>query len=347
MGKHDIEENKKSKSVNKKSKTRRINNFGIFVLAIILCAAIVAGYFAPQISNTINKLGGGKQGILAMMLGHTEETLKNLDKVNIVLIGESGVDEWKLADTIMICSYDPKTQKAAIMSVPRDTFVGTNKNRARGEDKINSRYLSGTRTDILLSDLEKITGLELDYYIRINTDALIKLVDLIGGVEFDVPMDMKYDDYTQNLHINLKKGRQHINGAKAEQLLRFRHSNNGTTYSTDYGQEDFGRMRTQREFIMATLSQTLQTKNLDKLDELINIGYKNLVTNVDIDKMIDYLPYIVNFNVENLKMDYLPGESEQCNGVWIYTHDKQKTKEMIQDLFLDDETVEDGETQDN
>lgn len=336
MGKHSKEE-EQAKIINPKVKTRKISGFAIFVITIVLCAAIVAGYFAPKIKNKIDLLGGGKQGVLAMMLGHDEETLKNLDKVNIILIGESGVDEYKQSDTLMICSYDPKTQKAAILSIPRDTYVGNNKNMASSIYKINARYKSGEDIETLKSDLQKITGLELNYYIRINTDALTKLVDLVGGVEFDVPIDMKYDDAGQNLHINLKKGLQMIDGNKAEQLLRFRHNNNGTTYPYEYGMEDLGRMRTQRAFIAATLKQTLQTKNIDKLNELVNMGYDNLITNIDIDSIIDYIPYAVNFNVENLKTEVLPGESELCNGVWIYTYNKQKTKEVIQELFMDEE----------
>ena len=79
----------------------------------------------------------------------------------------------------------------------------------------------------------------------IDNQALIELVDVIGGVEFEVPIDMNYDDPTQDLHIHLNKGMQTIDGEKAEQLLRFRHSNyvNGvmTTYPSEYGNDDFGR----------------------------------------------------------------------------------------------------------
>ena len=59
----------------------------------------------------------------------------------------------------------------------------------------------------------------------VKTEALIEMVDVIGGVWFDVPIDMVYDDPTQDLHINLKAGYQKLDGDKAEQLLRFRHSN--------------------------------------------------------------------------------------------------------------------------
>lgn len=346
MSKHSNEEivrNKRSKT-NRKSRTRHINKFGIFVLVIILFAAIVAGYFAPKISNTIDKLGGGKQGILAALLGHDEQTLKNLDRINIVIIGESGVDETKQSDTLMIASYDPKLQKASLMSIPRDTYVGPSISNASAIYKINSRYVSGEKMDTLFSDLKNITGLDLNYYVRIDTKALIKLVDLIGGVDFEVPIDMDYDDPGQKLHIHLKKGMQKINGAKAEQLLRFRHCNNGATYPWEYGTEDMGRTRTQREFITATLSQTLKPENLSKINELVNIGYDCLKTNIDINQIIDYVPYAVNFNTANLRTEVLPGKPIKApNGLWIYEYYKKDTKKMVQEMFLDGE-VQDTDT---
>lgn len=336
---------KKQTNQERKTKKRGISGFIIFVLTIILCDAIVSGYFAPIIKNKIDKLGGGASGIVAFLIGHDEEKLKSLKPINILLIGESGVDAYKLADTIMICSYQPnadnlKESKASILSIPRDTYVGSYQNYVSASYKINTRYHSGEKMDTLINDIKTITGIEIDYYIRINTDALIKLVDLIGGVQFDVPMDMKYDDPTQNLHINLQKGPQLITGKKAEQLLRFRHSNNGQTYSYEYGQEDFGRMRTQREFIQATLQQTLKPENIDKINNLVEIGYDNIVTNIDLDKILDYVPYILDFQTENLKMDVLPGESKAIDGVWIFAHDKNKTKKLVQEMFFSDQSEE-------
>ena len=96
----------------------------------------------------------------------------------------------------------------------------------------------------------------------IDNQALIKLVDVVGGVDFYVPMDMKYDDPSQDLYINLKEGQQTLNGDKAEQLLRYRHGNLDKktgrylgTYPEEYGGDDYGRMRSQREFMMATAKQ--------------------------------------------------------------------------------------------
>jgi LCP family protein required for cell wall assembly len=149
-----------------------------------------------------------------------------------------------LTDTIMVCGYNPEAQKAFLISIPRDTFVGKNVSQATANDKINSMYSKSPKK--LMSKVSEITGIDLEYYVCINNETLIELVDLIGGVEFDVPMNMNYDDATQNLHIHLKSGLQTLDGKKAEALLRFRHNNNGTSYDSDYGDNDYGRMRTRK-----------------------------------------------------------------------------------------------------
>ena len=126
-------------------------------------------------------------------------------------------------------------------------LFGNSISNAKPQDKINSLYKESD-PQIILDEINELTGLDIEYYMTINNNALIELVDSVGGVEFDVPIDMNYDDRSQNLHIHLKKGLQIIDGEKAECLLRFRHNNNGTSYSTEYGDNDYCRMKTRKKF---------------------------------------------------------------------------------------------------
>lgn len=158
-----------------------------------------------------------------------------------------------------------------------------------------------------------------------------------GGVEFNVPIDMLYDDPTQDLHINLKAGMQKLTGEQAEWLVRFRHNNDGTTYSSEYGDNDIGRMRTQREFITEVMKQTLKPENLFKITRIAEIGFNNITTNMTFNTVKDYIPYAVSFNTENLKTGTLPGTPELCNKVWIYTVDKRQTKQIVEELFFEEE----------
>lgn len=329
-----------TKKAEKKQKKRKINKWKIF-RNILLIVLILILAFAGMFAYKVMKNGGGLQGFIAAAVGHDENTLKDLDKITFLVVGISGCEEdYKLADTIMVCSYDPKTQKASLLSIPRDTYVGKNKAKATASYKINAVYRNGENIDGMVKAIEEIVGIEIDNYVIIDTDALVELVDAIGGVEFDVPINMKYDDVTQNLHIDLKAGYQKLNGQQAEWLVRFRHNNDGTSYSYEYGDNDIGRMRTQREFITATLKQTMKPENLLKLTKIAQIAFDNVKTNMNFDLVKDYLPYAVSFNTENLQTGTLPGTPEKCNGVWIYTVNKRETTKIVEELFKDKQPEE-------
>lgn len=319
------------------NKTKKGHKVLKVILAILLIIFVIIGGF---VSYSTYKNGWGWQGLLATMMGHDENTLKEMGEFRILLMGVSKDIDSELTDTIMVASYDFKTQTATLLSIPRDTFIGKNKANANSYDKINALYQKGPEKT--LQAVNEITGLDLEYYAVIDNQALIKTVDAIGGVDFDVPIRMKYDDPTQDLEIDLQPGMQKIDGAKAEQLLRFRHNNDGTSYSSEYGDNDIGRMRTQREFISETARQTLQFKNVVKLKELMDIVFQNVQTNVKLSDVKDYLPYAVEFNTENIETGALPGEPAQINKLWFFEYNKTEAQKLIQQLFYDKTSTTDG-----
>ena len=318
---------KKNKKTNEKKK--KGGKAKIILLIILLIILICGGLFAYK----VHKNGGGLQGMAATLLGHDEETVNKLPKMYCLILGKSE----NLTDTIMLASYDPKTQEAALLSIPRDTFVGTSESNASPSDKINAIYNMYTNKqkglEKLLEKVRNLTDIDVRYYVMVDTKALRALVDEIGGVTFDVPIDMKYDDNRQNLHINLKAGVQKLDGDKAEQVVRFRHNNNGTTYPASYGVQDIGRMRTQRAFLTALAKQTLVPANITKIPEFLDIAQQYVETNLDFNTIKDYVPYAVNFNTDNLKTDKLPGVAQYINGWSFYKADKTKTEELIKELF--------------
>ena len=153
---------------------------------------------------------------------------------------------------------------------------------------------------------------------------------------------MKYDSRKQNLHINLKKGYQLIDGDKAEQLLRFRKNNDGTGYPAEYGSDDYGRMRTQREFTTETIKQTLKLKNVTKLNDLVKIIFDNVDTNLDVNEVLKYVPAAVEFDIANIKSTALPVASERIGpqSLWFFLHDEVETEEIIDEMFLFNEKNE-------
>ena len=304
------------------------------ILVILVIGIIAAGIFAYKVSQN----GGGLKGTITTVMGGDQK--KSLSEIQVLLLGEST----GLTDTIIACSYNPNTQEATMLSIPRDTFVGSSEKRATASDKINAVF-QGQYPEKTLEAVNEVTGLNIPYYVLVDTKALQELVDAIGGVEFYVPMDMDYDDTSKEnyLRIHLKEGMQTINGEQAEQLLRFRHNNDGSTYPASYGEQDIGRMRTQREFIMAALKQTLKPENIFKIGEFIDIANRNVKTNLPIELIKDYIPYAVEFNTENIITETLPGESVKLNGVWLYRKNDLETQQLINELFFDGPTEEELE----
>lgn len=318
---------KEKKNKGKKKRT----GLKIF-LVLLLIIGIAGGVFAYKVSRN----GGGMQGIIATTLGHDEETKKNLPVLTFLATGQSQ----NLTDTIILCTYNPQTGQASMLSIPRDTFIGSSPSRANTFDKINALYQSSPEE--LLEAVSELTGLEVTNYVNIDTKALRELVDTIGGVNFDVPIDMDYDDAGQKLHIHLKAGYQKLNGEQAEGVVRFRHNNDGSTYPEEYGMEDLGRMKTQRAFIAATLKQTLQANNVLKLGEFLEIANENVETNMDVNVIKDYIPYAVSVDIESIRTETLPGEPKYYNGLSFYVVDEEETEALVQEMFLGISETEEG-----
>ena len=322
MAKRFTEECRKSIKKNKKKKNKKIWLIILIILFIMILIGIInlarnKWNMTKTVSDVITSVTGEKvETIYALILGVSEDI------------------DVELTDTIILASYNPETQKAFMLSVPRDTYIGTSTKKVSMYDKINAIY-SKYGVEKTIEYVEGITGVEIDYHAVIRTSALIEIVDIIGGVEFEVPINMKYDDKSQNLHINLKKGLQVLDGEKAEQLLRFRHNNDGTTYPYEYGDNDYGRMRTQREFIKATIKQTIQLQNILKTKEITTAIFNNLETDITLSKLLAYIPHMMSFNIEELKMEQLPGTSIKKNEVWVYEYNKIKTEKMMKELLND------------
>lgn len=314
---------KLKKGKNKNRKNKKYNFLKTLLILILLIILSIIGYF---IYGTI-KNGGGTQGLVATAMGQTQEEIENLEPFSALLLGSSQ----NMTDTIMIFKYNPQTQQAYLISIPRDTYTGYNKAYATASDKINCLYLNGD-AERTLNAVNRVTGLDLEYYVVVDTEALKALVDAIGGVYFDVPINMKYTDKKQDLYINLKAGYQLLDGDKAEQVVRFRHNQDGTSYDFEYGDNDTGRMKTQRNFLKAVMKQTLTPTNILKIGDFIDIAQTYVKTNIPIDIMKKYIAPAVNFNVDNLETGSIPGVNEKCNGVWLFIANKYKTKTFLNEM---------------
>ena len=314
--------NKRIHKRKKSSKKKKIIILSI-IAALILIFGIVFGVYVFRAGGNIKEA----------VLNAASDIVGDQDPIFVLILGVSEDIKVELSDTIILAGYNPDTQKAFMISIPRDTFVGKNASSANGYDKINARYQKGVEESI--SAVEKLTGVNIDYYVVVKNTAIPALVDAVGEVEFEVPIDMDYDDPTQNLHIHLKKGMQMIDRDKAEQLLRFRHNNNGTSYPVSYGDNDYGRMRTQREFIKVVAKNLIEVNNVSELKNIVKAAFSNIETNITLGKATGYVPHALKFNIDELRMEQLPGQSALINELWFYQSNSKKTKELMDELIFD------------
>ena len=183
-------------------------------------------------------------------------------------------------DTMLLASYDVTNQKATVMSIPRDTMV----NIPYDVKKINGVYNYGGGGDkgiqALYKEISQLVGFEPDFQVVVDWEAVGEIVDAMGGVWFDVPRKMDYEDPYQDLSIHLDKGYQLLNGEQAMGVVRFRDGANG------YKTGDLGRIETQQAFLKAMVEQLLKIENVTKINRFIEVFQKNVTTDLSFENIL-------------------------------------------------------------
>lgn len=250
------------------------------------------------------------------------EELKAKAPLNILLLGLD--DGGYRSDVIMLMNYEPISGQIKFISIPRDTMV-----RYKGNTgKINALFAYG-KEELVKNTMEKLTGLKINYYITVDFAGFRRIIDTLGGVYLNVPINMNYDDPTQGLSIHLNKGYQVLNGKKAEEFVRYRRSD------TPQGKEigDLGRIDMQLYLMKQLIDQKLDIKYILKLDELFDIFRKNVRTNIKPAEINEYVPYAFNISAENIKSFTVPGEPKLINEIWYYIVDVKRATEIIRENF--------------
>ena len=179
------------------------------------------------------------------------------------------------SDTNMLMRFDAEGKKIDVVSLPRDTLMSNG-------HKLNSSYNNGG-TEKLRSNIEDMLGIPVDFYVSVDLKGFIALIDQIGGVDFDVPEDMDYDDPYQDLHIHQTKGYRKLSGSDVMQVLRYRHD---TDIHYGYPDGDLGRIKTQQSLLKAMIEQLLQLKNVTKIGDFARAVKNNVTSDLTFEEML-------------------------------------------------------------
>ncbi len=229
---------------------------------------------------------------------------------NLLLIG---VDEKKNADTVMVLTY--RDSKITGISIPRDTAYGLDDNKKLSEI-LKEENGDQKAVDAVKNEL----AIPISYYAKIELSAVEKLVDIVGGVEVDVPVDMNYSDPSQNLEINLKKGKQLLFGKDIRGLLQYRRSSDGTGYTDG----DMSRIKIGQQFISEFIKQKVNSDNLNKLPEILKTISDNIVTNFSVEEIFSGIKAIKDFEFYTL-----PGQNVSYGNRVAYKIDFDKASEIL------------------
>ena len=186
-------------------------------------------------------------------------------------------------DTILLAAYDVPNQKLNVMSVPRDTMVNVSWDIKRINSVYNMYGGGDDGIEALDQEISQLVGFVPDFQVVVEWDAVGELVDAIGGVWFDVPRNMNYDDPTQDLHIHINKGYQLLDGEAAMGVIRYRHDND---MRYGYADGDLGRIKTQQAFLKAVVEQCLKIENVARIRQLAEVFNKNVTTNLTVQNLL-------------------------------------------------------------
>jgi len=257
----------------------------------------------------------GKNVAPAMKELEDVETKRKLGYYTFVIAGLDTTSN--NTDVLMLASIDTNTGDINILQIPRDTFISkdvtgytstsringifvTEYNRARNSGMGGSKAQK-TAMEKLKTTLGEAFGTEIDDYILISVSAFKTIVDAVGGVWFDVPYDMDYEDPYQDLYIHLKAGYQLLDGDHAEQLIRFRESTTA----------DIGRTGVRGDFLKAMAKQVKENLTVSSAITIVGEILNKTVTSVDIGDAIKYTRAVYSAPADAIKV-----KTVTCSSVW-------------------------------
>lgn len=263
---------------------------GIIILLVILISTGIGTALITQ--GNAQELKGNTNHTEEAPFSHSESAdISSKDRINILFLGidARNGEKWCRSDVMILASIDPKLKKAALIWIPRDTKIDV---PGSNLDKINSASFTGG-PELAVKTVEKLMQIKINNYVQVNFKGFSLLIDLLGGVDFDVPCDM----YKPAEGINLHAGRQHLDGKAALSVVRFR----------GYPTADIGRVQQQQVFIKALAIEITKPDKIMKLPKILKESQQYVETDLQTSDIIRMASWISMFTGDAIVSQTLPG----------------------------------------
>ena len=300
-------------------KRRRRSGAEILILAVcilLFCGMGVVGLYRcfvhpPEVPDTVQ--GEEEQPDQTGEQGEETPPQRQRRESCYTILVSGKDDDNGGSDTNILLFIDAKNKAFNAVSIPRDTWIDTDWN----VPKFNASYNVGG-VERLQKELSNLLGIPVDFYVSVDLGGFVELVDAIGGVWFDVPVNMNYDDPVQDLHIHFDKGYQYLEGKDAVKVVRFRQNNDGTGYPNG----DLGRIETQQAFLTAVAKQMLDnlgSNPIQAVKEYASLFYTYIETDLEVGELAWVGEQALNVGMEGIQFYTLPGDGAWLQGLGFYS----------------------------
>jgi len=306
-----------------KGKKKRVLKWVLLTLSVLLvCITLYIGNLYMKANQVIDKsFENDGRGNKSALREKEVDPLK--DNVSVLIMGidesESRADEGVYrTDALILATLNIDNHTVKMLSIPRDSYVYIPE--IDRMDKINHAYAFG-ETKATIETIENLLEIPVDYYVKVNFEAFIDVVDSLGGITVDVPFEFKeQNSKDQKGAIHLYPGVQELNGEEALALARTRKLDN-----------DIERGKRQQEIIKAVVKKAVSLGSVFKIGDLIDAVGENMKTNLTFNDMKSFVAYGMDgkLNMETLT---LQGYDDWSTGIYYYKLDEAKLEEIKQEL---------------
>lgn len=313
--------NKSRVVVKKKRKLKRRFKFLIPILVVFIVALSYTYYLHSKAESAVSKSHDDLERDKSDL--REEYVDPKFDNVSILLMGvdssdKRGSDNDARTDALLLATLNKDERSVKLLSIPRDSQVYIPE--VGREDKINHAHAYGGPKGTI-DTLENLLDIPIDYYVRINFEAFMDVVDAVDGISYDVPYEFTEQDSKDRPNaIHLTPGVQDLNGEEALALARTRKKDS-----------DVERGKRQQEIIKSLSDKTLSMKSILKYDDIIDAVGANMKTDMKFSEMKSFFGYLTkgDMDIETINID---GVDYQPGDVYYYQFDDRSLAKTINTL---------------